>query len=356
MRSAARTVTPPSLRPGSLLRGVLLAVSLLTALVVAALPGTTIASSDPTLRASIVSAEGAPILVPVSMRSLVAVGNVGAVGGESIEVLAAERPYRTTVAPSVLETATVVSVYGHPGVCVMGELGCHGGPEGAIEAARSLAAEYDALNGDRPAVVALHLIVDVAQAKPGDDGEYLDKMPLDQIAEWVEAARDADVLLFLDIQIGWGDLDEHVRRLEPFLEEPFVHLAVDPEFATESRGARPGLVIGTLTSEQVNAVQAYLREIVLRTGQDSKILVLHQFRPDMLTIPELIEAVDGVEVTIDMDGWGGPWPKVSGYEAYALAPYAERSAIKLFYKWDEPLLTPAEVMGMAEPPAYVIYQ
>ncbi len=351
MRSAARAVTPIAL-----LRGVLFAVSLLTALVVAALPGTTIASSDPTLRASILASEGVPILVPVSLRSLVAVEGIAAGGGESIEVLAAERPYRTSVAPSVLETATVVSVYGHPGVCVMGELGCHGGPEGAIEAARSLATEYDALNGERPAVAALHLIVDVAQASPGADGEYLDQMPLDQVATWVEAARDADVLVFLDVQVGWGDLLEHVQRLEPFLEEPFVHLAVDPEFATESRGGRPGLVIGTLTAEQVNEVQAYLQGIVRRTGQDAKVLVLHQFRPDMLTDPELIEDIDGVDVTIDMDGWGGPWPKVSGYEAYALAPYAERPAIKLFYKWDEPLMTPSEVMGLAVPPAYVIYQ
>jgi len=335
---------------------VLFAVSLLTALVVAALPGTTIASSDPTLRVSVASVEGAPILVPVSMRSLVTVEGVTSGGGESTEALAAERPYQAAVAPSVLESATVVSVYGHPGVCVMGELGCHGGPEGAIEAARSLATEYDALNGDRPARAALHLIVDVAQAKPGDDGQYLDQMPLEQIAEWVEAARDADVLLFLDVQIGWGDLSEHVRRLEPFLEEPFVHLAVDPEFATKSRGGRPGQVIGTLTAEQVNDVQTYLRGIVRRTGQDSKILVLHQFRPDMLTNPELIEAIDGVEVTIDMDGWGPPWPKVSGYESYALSPYAERAALKLFYRWDEPLMTPSDVMGLAEPPAYVIYQ
>src|SRR5690606_28966384 len=139
MRSAVRTVTPRSL-----VRSVLLASSLLTALVVAALPGTTIASSDPTLRASIAAAGDAPILVPVSLRSLVETEGVSAGDAGAL-----------ALAPSVLEHATVVSVYGHPGVCVMGELGCHGGPEGAIEAARSLATEYDALNGDRDALAAL---------------------------------------------------------------------------------------------------------------------------------------------------------------------------------------------------------
>jgi len=353
MRSAARTHVPA---PRSVVRSAVFAVSLFTALVVAALPGTTIASSDPTLRDSIAASGGSPILVPVSLRSLVEVEGVSVGIRESAEELAAARPNRVAPRPSVLENTTVVSVYGHPGVCVMGELGCHGGPEGAIEAARSLVAEYEALDSGRAILPALHLIVDVAQANPGEDGRYLDQMPLEVIAEWVEAAREAEMMIFLDIQIGWGELFEHVQRLEPFLEEPFVQLAIDPEFATQSRGARPGLVIGTLTADEVNEVQEYLAGIVQRTEQRSKALVLHQFNADMLTNPEQFADVDGVEITIDMDGWGPPSPKIGGYEAYALAPYAERPAFKLFYHWDEPLMTPAEVMGMSVPPAYVIYQ
>lgn len=362
MRSAARSVALAPLRRNTLLWVALLAASLVTALVVAALPGTTIASSDPTLRNAIAPAEEAPILVPVSLRSLVREDAAAlsieaeAVLETELAALAAERPYRFAAGPSVLETATVVSVYGYPGVCVMGELGCHGGPEGAIEAARSLAAEYEPHSGGRPILPALHLIVDVAQANPGDDGQYLDQMPLEEVAVWVEAARDAEMLIFLDVQIGWGDLAEHVRRLERFLEEPFVHLAIDPEFATRSRGGKPGQVIGTLTADEVNDVQAFLAGIVRRTGQDAKILVLHQFRPDMLTNPEAFEDVSEVEISIDMDGWGGPWAKISGYEAYALASYSERPAFKLFYHWDEPLITPAEVMGLSVPPSYVIYQ
>ena len=353
MRSAARTVMPAS---RTMARGVLFAVSVLTALVVAALPGTTIASSDPTLRVSIAAPGGSPILVPVSLRSLVTVPGGPSEAYESPEVLEASRPNRFVASPSVLENATVVSVYGHPRVCVMGELGCHGRPEGAIEAARSLVDEYEALGTGRTFLPALHLIVDVAQAKPGADGQYLDQMPLDEVAVWVEAARAADIWIFLDIQIGWGDLAEHVRRLEGFLEEPFVHLAIDPEFATRSKGAAPGVVIGTLTAEQVNEVQAYLAALVRRTEQPAKALVLHQFNAGMLTSPESYDDVAEVEITVDMDGWGPPWPKVSGYESYALAPYSERPAFKLFKHWDEPLMTPADIMALSVPPAYIIYQ
>jgi hypothetical protein len=357
----------------SVVRNLAFTASLLTALVVAALPGTTIAASAPAhLVAGPVGDQTTPanpIVVPVSLQSLVsAVMELGVAPsadvvahrgqGDDVSQVAPQTAADAEGAlpPSILADALVISVYGHPGFCVMGELGCHDDPRGAVAAARALAERYDALNGDQPTIPALHLIVDVAQANPGADGEYLEQMPLDAIAEWVEVAREEGALLFLDIQIGWGDVFEHVQRLEPFLEEPSVHLAIDPEFVTQSRGARPGLVIGTLTADEVNRVQHYLREIVVRTGGPSKVLVVHQFRADMLTNPEQFEVMDGVEISIDMDGWGPPHPKVAGYEAYALASYSARPAFKLFEQWDEPMMTPAEVMAMSTPPAYVIYQ
>lgn len=349
-------------------RNLAFTVSLVTALVVASLPGTTIASSVPAhLVQESVAPRPLPIFAPVTLESLLSAswpdlleppdGGGGSValevGGVRIRTV---RSPDGALPPTILEDALVVSVYGHPGFCVMGELGCHADPHDAVASARALAEEYDALNGDQPTVPALHLIVDVAQANPGADDQYLDQMPLDEIAEWVELARDEGVLIFLDIQIGWGDMFEHVTRLEPFLEEPFVHLAIDPEFATKSRGTRPGLVIGTLTADEVNRVQHYLRDLVIRTGGPSKVLVVHQFMASMLTDAEAFEAVDGVEISIDMDGWGPPQPKIAGYEAYALASYSARPAFKLFEHWDDPLMTPAEVMGMPVPPAYVIYQ
>src|SRR6185503_3906350 len=96
----------------------------------------------------------------------------------------------------VFESAQVVSIYGHPGVPVMGELGKHTPADAAVEAAR-LAAEWDALNGSRGAVGALHLIVDVAQPWPMPDGSYLERMRAEDIEPYMAAARDQGVLLFL---------------------------------------------------------------------------------------------------------------------------------------------------------------
>ncbi len=265
------------------------------------------------------------------------------------------RPPAIPLRASVFDNAQVVSFYGYPGVGVMGELGLHS-PSGAAAAISALAAEYDALNGSRDVLPALHLIVAVAQRHPGNDGLYLLRMERELISEYVEAAREAGILLFVDVQIGWSDTLTEVVHLEEFLREPFVHLAIDPEFATRSFGTAPGLVIGAVGAADVNAVQHYLAGLVREHDLPPKVLVLHQFLNSMLTGVEHYDDVPEVEVTIDMDGWGNPYVKLTKYDLYATSDYAERAAIKLFYHWDAPLITPASLLALEHPPDLVIYQ
>jgi len=277
--------------------------------------------------------------------------------------IAARAPLDLSLAPvraSTLAGRRVVSIYGHPGVEVMGALGTYPSAAAAAVGVEDIAAQYRALDAaagrTTEVIAALHLIVSVAQADAGADGTYLGRMSIEEIRPWVEATRARGQLLFVDVQVGWADPLAEVRRLEPLLREPHVHLALDPEFATKEKGWPPGESIGFLTADQVNAVQHYLFDLGARAGVPSKVLVVHQFRGDMLQEPERIEAVPGVDLVIDMDGWGPPWQKQQGYEAFALAPYAEHAGFKLFYRWDVPLMTPAEVMALREPPGVVIYQ
>ena len=261
----------------------------------------------------------------------------------------------TPAVGSVFDQAQVVSFYGYPGVGVMGELGLHSPADAAAAVAR-VAAEYDALNGPRDVIPALHLIVGVAQRHPGNDGLYLLRMEDAQLSAYVEAAREANILLFIDTQIGWSDTLTEVMLLEHALREPFVHLALDPEFATRSSGAAPGVAIGTLGADDVNAVQHYLAGLVREHDLPPKVLVLHQFLNSMLTGVEWYDDVPEVEVTVDMDGWGSPHVKLLKYDLYATSDYSERAAIKLFYHWDAPLITPALLQGLDHPPDLVIYQ
>ncbi len=261
---------------------------------------------------------------------------------------------------SVFAKTRVVSIYGHPGVPTMGALGTYPSAEAAATAVDDLVRQYQALDvaagRDTRDIGALHLIVSVAQADAGWDGTYLGRMTLTEIRPWVEVTRAHGQLLFLDVQVGWADPVAEVQRLEPLLREAHVHVALDPEFATRAKGWAPGEAIGFLTSTEVNAVQRYLLDLSVRAATTSKVLVLHQFRTDMLFEPERIDRIEGVDVVIDMDGWGPPGQKLDGYNAFALAPYSEYAAFKLFYHWDVPLLTPAQVMALRHPPDYLIYQ
>ena len=278
--------------------------------------------------------------------------------GETYEVVASVDLDLSLAAvrTSVFSGARIVSLYGHPGVATMGALGTYATAGGAAAAVEDLVALYQPLSGETKVVGALHVITAVAQADAGWDGTYLGRMSMAAIAPYVEATLARGQLLFLDVQVGWSDPLAEVRALEPLLVEPHVHMALDPEFATKAKNWPPGESIGYLTPEQVNDVQHYLRDLSARAGVPSKVLVLHQFRSDMLYEPERIEQVAGVDLVIDMDGWGPPWQKLDGYLAYARAPYAEYAGFKLFYLWDVPVMSPAEVMALAHPPDYLIYQ
>ena len=255
----------------------------------------------------------------------------------------------------VREPPQVVSFYGHPDVRAMGVLG-HGTPAEVAARVSAWAERYDALNGPRTTVGAYHLIVAVAQTWPTPEGDWLHHLEHERIAVYVAAAREHGLLLFLDTQIGWNDPLSEVRLLEPFLREPFVHVALDPEFATARVGVAPGLAIGSVTAQEVNAVQAYLAAIVRDEGLPPKILMVHQFTDWMLAGREQVEDHLEVELSIDMDGVGLAPIKVGGYERWALTAPSERPAFKLFFLQDTPVMIPEEVQALDDPPDIVIYQ
>ena len=256
---------------------------------------------------------------------------------------------------SVLDDAQVLSFYGFPGVPAMGVLG-HGSPAEVANAVAEWAARYDQLNGPREVIPAYHLITGVAQRYPTRDGTWLSRLSHDVIAEYVEAARERDMILFLDVQIGWSDPLREVQLLEPFLREPFVHMALDPEFATEHLGLRPGLAIGGIGAEHVNQVQHYLATLVEEEGIPPKILMVHQFAAKMLRSRADVEDVDGVELSIDMDGFGTISLKLRHYDWYALQKPSERPALKLFFNQDTPMMTPEQVQALDQAPDLIMYQ
>ena len=251
--------------------------------------------------------------------------------------------------------AQIVSFYGFPGVPVMGVLG-DGTPRDVAPRIAAMAERYDQLNGPRSTQPAFHLIVGVAQAGATPDGAWISRLSHDRIAEYVEAAREEGLLLFLDTQIGWSNPMAEVKLLAPFLRESFVHVALDPEFATERLGVRPGQALGSISAEDVNEVQRFLASIVHEEGLPPKLLMVHQFAERMFRNRGGIEDHDAVHLSFDMDGFGGTGAKLNGYRRFALPTPSERPALKLFFKYDTPLMTPEQVQGLGHPPDIIIYQ
>ena len=282
--------------------------------------------------------ESSPIGPRIALAAPVTPGTPGTPGLSAVVATPTPIP---TPQPSVLEQQRMVTMYGYPRATTMGMLGTFRDPRDAAREVKRMAAELQAADG-RPTIGALHVIVHVAQEHQTTDGTHIARIDAADLQPWVEVAREQGVLLILDTQVGWSDALTETKRLERWLKLPFVHLAVDPEFALKG-GLAPGLAIGTLDGASVNAVQAYLGDLVRREGLPRKMLMLHQFMEHMLTGTSTYAADPDIEIVVDFDGHGPIGAKIDGYARYGAAPYAERAAMKLFTEHDQPLMRPADI-------------
>ena len=144
---------------------------------------------------------------------------------------------------SVLADNLLVTWYGNPNTGRMGVLGQHRGAA-RVEGLKRQAAEYAGLTTKR-ILPAYHLIATSAQPAAGRDGKWRRREATAIIRRMLDEARAAGFPLILDVQPGHADVAEEVRHLRPFLEEPDVYLALDPEFTMDGDRV-PGQVIGRL--------------------------------------------------------------------------------------------------------------
>ena len=259
---------------------------------------------------------------------------------------------------SVLPTQRIVAFYGNPLSRRMGILAEKPVDSMLARLDREVAA-WSAADPTTPVQPALHLIAVVAQGNPGKDGMYRQRADSGLIERVYGWARSRNALLFLDIQLGRSTLAAELPRLIPFLRRPDVHLGLDPEFAMGSSGI-PGTRIGTLDASDVNAAVELLANLVTTDSLPPKVLVVHRFTRDMLTHYDRISIDPGVQVVVNMDGWGPPWMKRESYRRYVARYPVEYTGFKLFYRNDtrggEPLIRPTDVLALTPRPFYIQYQ
>ena len=264
-------------------------------------------------------------------------------------------PLRSFVEQGALLPAhRVLTYYGHPHDPNMGILGEYE-KEDLLPLLLAEAANYEAADPTRPVIPAFEVIATVAQRDPGDDGDFLLETDVETIVEYADFAEANGALLFLDLQIGRSTVDAEVAKVREILRRPHVHLALDPEFAIRP-GETPGIHIGELTAEQILIAQQTLAQIVREENIPPKILIVHQFREDMIIGKGRIATIPGVQVVIDADGFGSPKLKTDSYNYLIRNEPVGFPGFKLFYRQDDPLMSARDVLALDPPPILIIYQ
>jgi hypothetical protein len=245
----------------------------------------------------------------------------------------------------------IVAYYGAAGTPAMGVLGS-GSPDQVWPRLAADAAKF-ASPGVR-ALPTYELIVVIANATPGPDGMYRSRVDDATISRYLAAVRRHHALLLLDIQPGHSDFPTEVRRLERWLREPDVALAIDPEWRMAAGGV-PGQRIGTVPAAEVNAVSAWLDALTVRYRLPQKLLLVHQFTTGMITDKPAVRPRKHLAMVFNMDGFGGREAKLAKYRLL-MADRRFGLGLKLFLHQDIAIFRPREVLALRPAPNVVEYQ
>ena len=265
----------------------------------------------------------------------------------------------TPLPGALLPGKRIVAYYGNPLEKRMGALG-EFPKDVMLGMLQKEAARWEKADPAHPVVPALHMVVTTAQGAPGKNGLYRLRMRDSLVNEVHSWAKSIKGIFFVDVQLGKDNVQNEIPRLRAFLENPDVHLALDPEFAMAASGAIPGKRIGSMDAKEINWTINFLDEIVRAKKLPPKVLVIHRFTRKMVTNSQDIRPTPNVQVVMDMDGWGPPWLKFDSYHDYVKKEPVQFTGFKLFYHNDtkkgDPLLTPAEVLRLNPRPMYIQYQ
>ena len=261
----------------------------------------------------------------------------------------------------------IVAYYGRPGVKSLGVLGQYS-LEKLIPVVQAKANEYKKASGNQNVVPGFDIIYGLAAADPGRDKDYILPLSSKKLMPYIDAAQKHGFAVFIDTQLGTMRPHEAVQPVLKYLKHDNVHLAIDPEFEVYGLDVRPGKVIGHITGEDVNRVQAAMSDHMKKNGiTEKKILVVHMFRHTMVKNKNSIKKYDNINLIFNLDGHGSPKLKIDIYNGIYTKETADKVAggFKLFFGEDKPhMMTPKQVMGLEsvsgtkvkEAPKFINYQ
>lgn len=262
-------------------------------------------------------------------------------------------------AGALLPFNRIIAYYGNLYSTKMGVLGEY--PEDVMfQKLETEVKKWEIADPATPVIPALHYIAVVAQGSAGDSGKYRLRMPDTEIDKVLAMAEKINAIVFLDIQVGFSDVETEVPLLEKYLKMPQVHLAIDPEFSMKS-GIRPGKIVGTLDATDINFASDYLAKLVKENNLTPKILMVHRYTQKMVTNYQQIKTLPEVQIIMNMDGWGVEAKKINTYQQFIYKEPVQFTGFKLFYKNDiftkgTSMMTPASLLKLNPRPIYIQYQ
>ncbi len=303
-------------------------------------------------RRRVVAVTAAAIVLAVLV---VAARSCGGASDETVTIPPRPPPLRSQIpggGRTIFPEHRVVAFYGAPQSDGLGVLGI-GTPAHAAARLRRVARAYE--RRTRPVLPAFELISTIATAGPGDDGLHRFHQTDDTIERYLLAAHRAKALLVLDIQPGRGDFLSEAKRLERWLVEPDVGIALDPEWHVGADEI-PGKVIGSVTAGEIDRVAAYVSKLVAEHDLPEKLFVIHQFTRSMIEGRERVRGRPGLALTMNIDGFGTAAAKISKYRDLVALQPRFNDGFKLFYEEDTGLMSPGAVLGLGPPPDLVLYE
>ncbi|MFL6189623.1 MAG: hypothetical protein ACJ75E_07180 [Actinomycetes bacterium] len=242
----------------------------------------------------------------------------------------------------------VVGFYGMQNLDVLGA-----GPAEVV-AQRLLKVARPYARPGRPVMPMFELIATIAHPFPTPSGLYRTHQEDAIVRSFLKAVRRIDGVLVLDVQPGRDDFLSSLRHWEPYLRQPDVGIALDPEFSM-GPGQVPGRHLGRTDAAAINRASAYVAGIVRRQRLPQKLFIIHQFHDSMIRDKARIAIRPGLAMTWNADGFGARSAKLEDYRSYT-RDRRFHPGLKLFYENDVDIMSPREVMRLKPPPRVINYQ
>lgn len=216
----------------------------------------------------------------------------------------------------------------------------------------------DAFAADGAHVVPMfNYIASVAQPSCGTH-----LFPIEDFQAGIDVAGASGGYVIFDLQPGSQDFLTHAQFYEQALLSPHVSLGIDPEWRCAWPGQTEFDRRGTVTAAEINVVIEWLADLVNAQALPQKLLVIQQFRDDMIQNRDELVSRPEVQVVIQMDGEGqgnlsnkdGTWNNITA----GTEDNHWRWGWKNFFVRDHPdgPYTPADTLNRTPIPVYVTYQ